>query len=98
VRGYDYLSLGVKQGDAVLPGRRLLVGSTEYTQWIRRKLGHRRIRRRRRRLGRQYLFKAKVGYGAGPRVRTPIGPIRLDIAYGQAVSSWRLHFSVGFTF
>ena len=22
----------------------------------------------------------------------------LDLAYGQAVSSWRLHFSVGFTF
>jgi translocation and assembly module TamA len=31
-------------------------------------------------------------------VRTPIGPIRVDLAYGQAVSSWRLHFSVGFTF
>jgi len=44
------------------------------------------------------LFQAKVGYGFGARVRTPIGPIRVDLAYGEAVASWRLHFSVGFTF
>ena len=98
VRGYDYLSLGVKQGDAVLPGRRLLVGSTEYTQWIGENWGIGVFVDAGDAWDDNTLFKAKVGYGAGPRVRTPIGPIRLDIAYGQAVSSWRLHFSVGFTF
>ena len=98
VRGYDYLSLGVKQGDAVLPGRRLLVGSTEYTQWIGENWGIGVFIDAGDAWDDNTLFKAKVGYGAGPRVRTPIGPIRLDVAYGQAVSSWRLHFSVGFTF
>jgi translocation and assembly module TamA len=98
VRGYDYLSLGVKQGDAVLPGRRLLVGSTEYTQWIGDSWGIGVFVDAGDAWDDNTLFKAKVGYGAGPRVRTPIGPIRLDLAYGQAVSSWRLHFSVGFTF
>jgi len=38
------------------------------------------------------------GIGVGPRVRTPIGPIRADIAYGQQDRSLRLHFSVGYTF
>jgi len=98
VRGYDYLSLGVQQGDAVLPGRRLLVMSSEYTQWIGESWGIGVFVDAGDAWDDNTLFKAKVGYGAGPRVRTPIGPIRLDVAYGQAVSSWRLHFSVGFTF
>jgi translocation and assembly module TamA len=39
-----------------------------------------------------------VGYGIGARLRTPIGPFRLDLAYGQAVQSLRLHLSVGLSF
>ena len=39
-----------------------------------------------------------VGYGVGARVRTPIGPFRLDVAYGQDVHEVRLHFSVGLSF
>jgi len=36
--------------------------------------------------------------GAGVRVRTPLGPFRLDVAYGQQTSEVRLHFSVGLAF
>jgi len=36
--------------------------------------------------------------GLGARFRTPIGPIRADLAYGEQTGSLRLHFSVGFTF
>jgi len=32
------------------------------------------------------------------RWRSPVGPLRLDLAYGQAVHSMRLHFSVGIAF
>jgi translocation and assembly module TamA len=39
-----------------------------------------------------------MGYGIGARVRTPIGPFRLDLAYGQQSHQVRLHFSVGLTF
>ena len=39
-----------------------------------------------------------AGYGVGARVRTPIGPFRLDVAYGQDAKSVRLHFSVGLSF
>ena len=39
-----------------------------------------------------------LGYGVGGRVRTPLGPFRLDIAYGQDVHKVRVQFSVGLTF
>ena len=39
-----------------------------------------------------------VGYGIGARVRTPIGPFRLDLAYGEQSRQVRLHFSVGIAF
>jgi outer membrane translocation and assembly module TamA len=31
-------------------------------------------------------------------VRTPIGPIRADLAHGVRVGGYRVHFSVGFNF
>ena len=44
------------------------------------------------------MFNAAVGAGFGARFRTPIGPIRADLAYGEDTGAWRLHFSVGYTF
>jgi len=38
------------------------------------------------------------GYGIGTRYRSPVGPINLDLAYGQATDSVRLHFSLGVSF
>ena len=43
-------------------------------------------------------YKAVAGYGLGMRWRTSVGPVNLDLAYGEAVRRWRLHFSVGYTF
>ena len=43
-------------------------------------------------------FDPVAGYGVGLRWRTPIGPVNLDVAYGQAVSRYRVHFSIGYTF
>ena len=43
VRGYDFESLGVRQGDAIVGGRRLAVGSVEYTHWIGEAWGARRF-------------------------------------------------------
>lgn len=39
-----------------------------------------------------------VGWGAGVRYRSPVGPLRLDLAWGEAVRDWRLHLSVGLSF
>jgi translocation and assembly module TamA len=41
---------------------------------------------------------AALGYGVGLRWRSPVGALRLDLAYGQQVRKVRLHFSVGITF
>ena len=38
------------------------------------------------------------GYGLGARWRSPVGPVRIDLAYAQALQKLRLHLSVGFTF
>ena len=50
---------------------------------VRRELGPRGLRRRRQRLGPRTRLHAAIGYGVGARFRTPIGPIRADLAYGE---------------
>jgi hypothetical protein len=56
VRGYNFESLGVEQGEAVVGGRYLAIMSGEYTRWIWLDLGGHRPRRVRRRgqRGRRY--------------------------------------------
>jgi translocation and assembly module TamA len=98
LRGYDYLSLGVKQGSAVVGGRVLAVGSLEYQHPIVERW-----------YGAAFCdvgnaadtwgdWRAVAGCGVGARWRTPVGPINLDLAYGSEDRGWRMHFSVGFTF
>ncbi|MBL8361990.1 MAG: BamA/TamA family outer membrane protein [Rubrivivax sp.] len=40
-------------------------------------------------------FKPAVGTGFGLRWRSPVGPLRLDLAYGEELRRWRVHFSIG---
>ncbi len=39
-----------------------------------------------------------VGAGVGLRYRSPIGPVSLDLAYGEEVRKFRIHLNVGVTF
>jgi translocation and assembly module TamA len=98
VRGYAFESLGVRQGSAVVGGRRLIVMSGEYTRWIGENWGIAGFVDAGNAWDDTTLFRAALGYGVGARVRTPIGPIRADLAYGEESKQLRLHFSVGFTF
>lgn len=43
-------------------------------------------------------FKPAVGYGVGVRWRSPVGPLRADVAYGEELRQVRLHVSVGIAF
>ncbi|HRD99526.1 MAG TPA: BamA/TamA family outer membrane protein, partial [Rubrivivax sp.] len=43
-------------------------------------------------------LKPEVGYGVGVRWRSPVGPLRLDLARAQKTGKARLHFSVGIAF
>jgi translocation and assembly module TamA len=96
VRGYAFESLGVKVGDAVVGGRYLLDGTVEATHWLGNwgvagfvDAGNAWDGGR---------FDPAFGIGTGLRFRTPVGPVRLDLAYGQQEHTFRLHFSVGFVF
>ena len=43
-------------------------------------------------------YKPVWGAGVGLRWRSPVGPLRADLAYGEAVRKWRLHLSVGIAY
>jgi translocation and assembly module TamA len=98
VRGYAFESIGVQDNGAVVGGRRLLVGSIEYTRWIGESWGVAAFFDAGNAWDAGVRTDVATGYGIGARFRTPIGPIRADLAYGALTSDWRLHFSVGYGF
>jgi translocation and assembly module TamA len=104
VRGYALSSIGVTQSNgAIAAGRYISTGSIEWQRPLRWD--------QQRTDWESAVFvdagavadqmsqlKAQIGYGVGARWRSPIGPLRMDLAYGQAVHKLRLHLSVGFVF
>jgi translocation and assembly module TamA len=101
VRGYDYESLGVEQGGAIVGGRALVVGSVEYVRWLERWGGQWGVAAfvdagdAAERFGDLDLA---VGYGVGARWRTPAGPLAVDVAWGERFQQLRVHFSVAIAF
>lgn len=98
VRGYGFESIGVPQGDAVVGGRYLAVGNIEYTHWVADNWGVAAFVDAGNAWDDYQKLRLSLGLGLGGRFRTPIGPIRADLAYGERTGDLRLHFSVGFTF
>lgn len=98
VRGYGYQELGVREGDATVGGRYLATGSVEYQYWFKPPWGVAFFVDAGNAADTIGELKPKAGFGIGARWRSPVGPINVDLAYGQAVKSARLHFSLGFTF
>ena len=101
VRGYGYRTLGPVVSDVVTSGRTLLTGSIEVARPISPKYpafwwaafvdaGNA--------ADRWQDLHPVVGYGVGLRWRSPVGPLRVDLAYGQEVRQFRVHFSVGIAF
>ncbi len=98
VRGYGRQSLGVAGPDYAAGGRFLMTGSAEIMREViptwygavfvdagdaSKQLSN---------------WSAKFGYGIGVRWRSPVGPLKADISYGQQVKKFRLDVSVGVTF
>ncbi len=104
VRGYAPNSIGVIDVDGVTePGRYLAAGSLEWQRPIRRQgqatdwesavfIDAGTVTNATSQL------KPQVGYGVGARWRSPVGPVRMDLAYAQSLQKLRLHLSVGFKF
>lgn len=101
VRGYAYRSLGPVVDGAVVSGRVVATGSAEIARPISPKLpafwwaafvdaGNAAAN--------WHTLDPVVGAGLGLRWRSPVGPLRLDLAYGFEVRQPRLHLSVGIAF
>jgi translocation and assembly module TamA len=98
VRGYTFDSLGVAKGEAVVGGRYFAMLSGEYTRWVWENIGLALFADAGNAKDELTRWRFALGYGAGVRVRSPIGPFRLDLAYGQEDRKVRIHFSAGLAF
>ena len=98
VRGYAFESIGMQQGKAIVGGRYLVLGSAEYTYWFAGDFGAAAFIDAGDAFDARRALDLAIGYGVGVRWRSPIGPFRADVAYGERERSLRLHFSAGFTF
>ncbi|QID18556.1 outer membrane protein assembly factor [Nitrogeniibacter mangrovi] len=98
VRGYQYNSLGVREGDAVVGGRYLAVLGAEYTHWWANDWGVAAFVDAGDAADERARLSLKRGYGVGARWRSPAGPLAADLAYGEADRRVRLHFSIAIAF
>jgi translocation and assembly module TamA len=101
VRGYDYRSLGPEVDGAVGGGTAVLTASVELARPISAAMPSL--------WGAVFVDAGNaaddfgaldpvVGVGVGLRWRSPVGPLRLDWAWGVETRRARLHFSVGIAF
>jgi translocation and assembly module TamA len=98
VRGYAYQSLGISERNAIVGGRYLAVASAEYVHWFVPQWGAAAFVDWGNAADSLGDLKPVRGYGVGARWKSPVGPLNLDVAYGDKTQALRLHFSVGFSF
>lgn len=98
VRGYAYQSLGVQEGEAVVGGRYLMTMSAEYTHWITPTWGAAAFVDAGDAQDSRDAFDLALGYGLGARWKSPVGPLGVDLAYGQRDGKLRLDFSLAVPF
>lgn len=98
IRGYSFLSRGTRRAGATVGGRYLAVGSLEYQHHLTQAYSAAVFVDYGNAGDSREEMSPVAGYGIGVRWRTPVGPIKLDFAYGQADSRLRVHFSVGYSF
>lgn len=101
VRGYDYRSLGPLVDGVVGSGDILMTGSLEVARPLLARLpsvwGAAFVDWGRATDDWSDLNPA-LGYGLGIRWRSPVGPLRFDVAYGEELRAWRTHLTVGITY
>lgn len=98
VRGYAYQSLGRALNGGVASVRYLATGSVEYNYFFDREWGMALFVDAGDAADSPANLSPVFGYGVGARYSSPVGPINLDLAYGEATDEFRLHFSLGVSF
>lgn len=101
VRGYSLRSIGIAQADGrVSPGRYMAVAGLEWQRPISRGSNWEHV---------VFIDAGSVtndvkdwpvrrGIGTGVRYNSPVGPLQVDLAWGEQPRRWRLHLNVGFSF
>lgn len=98
VRGYAYQSLGRSLSGGVESVRYLATGSAEYNYFFDRNWGLALFVDAGDAADSPRGLSPVFGAGLGARYRSPVGPVNLDLAYGEATRQFRLHFSLGVSF
>jgi translocation and assembly module TamA len=98
VRGYRYLSLGLREGEAIVGGRVMALGSLEYQFPVQGPWWGATFVDAGNVVDTPAQWRPAVGYGVGVRWRSPIGPVNLDLAWADRDRRLRAHFSVGYSF
>ena len=98
VRGYAYQSLGRTLEGGTASVRYLATGSVEYDHFFAGNWGMAVFVDAGDAADSPGGLSPVFGYGVGARYRSPVGPINLDLAYGEDVGEFRLHFSLGVSF
>ncbi len=98
VRGYAYQSLGVREGSATLGARYLVTVSAEYTHWFDDQWGMALFADAGQAADNRDVFKLAPGYGVGARYKSPVGPLAIDVAWGQLDNAVRMSFSLAVPF
>ncbi len=101
VRGYAWRSLTPQVGGVDVGGRVVATGSVEIAHPVSEKLPSvwwAAFVDAGRAAESWNGFSPAWGAGLGVRWRSPVGPLRADVAYGDEEQRWRLHFSIGIAF
>lgn len=98
LRGYDLRTVGPRLDDAVIGGRHLLVGSAEVDHFFGGgNWGVAGFVDAGNAVNDLANYDPVVGAGLGLRWRSPVGPVRLDLAHGfdNPDESFRIHLTIG---
>ena len=98
IRGYAYQSIGRSLAGGVSSVRYLATGSVEYNYFFTREWGMALFVDGGDAADELGSLSPVFGYGVGARYSSPVGPVNLDLAYGEATEEFRLHFSLGVSF
>jgi translocation and assembly module TamA len=98
IRGFDYEALGPEDdSDEVIGGRYLAVGSLELERRLSGRWSAAVFIDGGNAYDPEYVAEAAYGGGLGVRWRSPVGPIRVDLAQGHYLDEreWQLHVVLG---
>ena len=101
VRGYAYRTLGPTVSGVVSSARTLLTASAEIARPISARypaIWWAAFVDAGNAADRLSELRPALGYGVGVRWRSPVGPLRVDLAYGQETQKVRVHLSIGIAF